>query len=178
MPLVASNVAPPKKVTPKPTPAPSKKTETDVSKIQKEREDGLNGFFQVFSAISIMTGNWADAGAYTMHGPNVSRETAVLGGKYERVGNALDALSQVGPFTAILGAAMPLILQIAANHNRIPASKMASLGVVNPEILESQMKMEAQRQEMEARAAMKAESDAMTEMQKEWDELRKEPVPA
>lgn len=149
------------------TPPPVKKTVAskpnvaDVNKIQAEREEGINGLFQVAGAIAMVTGQWADAGAFAMHGPNVSRETAALGTRYERVGNALDALSQVGPFTAILAATMPLVLQLAANHKRIPVSKLATFGVVNPDVLEGQMRLEAQRQEYEIRKAMEAEAEAL-----------------
>lgn len=169
MPVTSINSGPPPKKT---TPPPKKTTPvpTEINKIQKEREDGLNGIFQVVSAISIMMGQWADAGAYNIHGPNVSRETAALGARYEKVGSALDALSQVGPFTAILGAAMPLVLQLAANHNKLPAEKLASLGVVSPEVLESQMRMEALRQEMDMRAQM----DEMKKMSEETQRIMNE----
>lgn len=163
--------APPKKTTPPPKKTPA----IDPNKIQNEREEGLNGLFQVASAVSIMFGQWADAGAYSLHGPNVSRETATLATRYERVGNALDALSQVGPFTAILGAAMPMILQIAANHKRLPADKLANLGVVSPEVLEGQMRLETARQEMEMRKQMQAQEDAMKDA---LAEMQKDKVPA
>jgi hypothetical protein len=173
----SSSTPPPKKTT---TPPPKKPVvdPNKAEKLQKEREEGLNGIFQVISAVSIMTGQWADAGAFSMHGPNVSRETAILGTRYDSVGNALDTLSQVGPFTAILGAAMPLVLQILANHKKLPSEKLSSLGIVNPELLEGQMRMEAQKQALEMEQQQRREKETLDAVEREWNEMRKEKVPA
>jgi len=65
-----------------------------------------------------------------------------------------------GPYAALVGAAIPLIAQLAANHRM---GAMTNLGAVPPEVLEARMDAEMMRAEMEAmreRAAMMQEADA------------------
>jgi hypothetical protein len=118
-------------------------------KLRSEREDSLNGIWTAISAFCMMGNQWADAGAISIHGPNVSREAAAISMKYEKFGNALDALANVSPFANVLGAMMPMVLQIAANHKMVAAQAVAGLGVKDPEVLESQMRVEAMRQAAE-----------------------------
>lgn len=154
------------------TTAAKKETrETSAEQLRKDREEGVNGLFQIGQLACIMTGNWADAGAFETHGPNVSRETAELGARYEKVGKSLDVLSQVGPFTAIIGAVVPLILQIAANHGKVPADKVAGFGVVTPAILEAQQKMQMQQMEMQAKAMQRQQQEAFQREQDAFNEM-------
>lgn len=171
MPLVNAPSAPPK-TRASSTPRKSSTPPPNPNKIRQEREDSLNGLFQVGSAILIATNQWADAGAISAHGPNVSRETAKIAERYEKVGNALDALAQVGPFTALLGAVMPMLIQIAANHGRIPAEKVAAFGIKDPRVLESEMRMEARRQAFAYQQAVAEQEHAMRNMEAEWDALQ------
>lgn len=169
MPLVNnSSGPPPRKSAPKP-----KTSAPNPAKVQSEREDAVNGVFQMLSVGLVVANQWADAGAIEIHGPNVSRETVKLAEKYEKVGNAIDALASVGPFTAIIGAMMPLVLQIAANHKRIPAEKLGALGVKDPRILESEMRTAAQRQAYEYERSVKEEQRILNEMGMEMERERK-----
>lgn len=187
MPLVNSGTTPPpRRPAPKTAPKP-KASAPNPDKIRNEREEAVNGIFQLASAGLIMANQWADAGAINIHGPNVSRETVRLADKYEAVGNAIDALASVGPFTAIIGAVMPLVLQIAANHKRLPAEKLGALGIKDPRVLESEMRTEAQRQAnayahavANAEAELAAEQAMYDEMPNLKDikaEMRRETVP-
>lgn len=168
--------SPPPKVTRATATATAKKaaTESNSEKILKSREEAVNGIFQVGQLVCILSKNWADAGAIETHAPNVSRETAALGARYEKVGTTLDALAQVGPFTAIIGAVVPLILQIATNHNKIPADKVASFGVVSPEVLETQAKMQMQRMQYEMLMIQRQQEQAMRQEQAAFDEMMAE----
>lgn len=151
-------------------------TRVDPDKVQNEREQAVAGLFQIASAICVATGQLADAGAINMHGAAVSHETAVLASRYDKVGAVLDGLAQVGPFTAILTAAMPLFIQIAANHNRISPDKAVAFGGKHPSILEGQMRLEMRRQQLEYERMVQAEQALMD------DELKRmsaeESVPA
>jgi hypothetical protein len=130
--------------------APKKPVSSDnPEKIAKDREDALNGIWTAAAAFCMMGNQWADAGAISQHGPGVSKEAAALSLKYEKVGNALDALANVSPFANLLGAVMPMVMQIAANHKMVPAAALAGIGVKDPGVLESQMRVEAQRQVVE-----------------------------
>lgn len=173
MPLVNSGSTPPPR-TRQASSAAKKPAAPSPTKVREEREEALNGIFQMFSFGLTMANQWADAGALAIHGPNVSRETVKLGEKYEWIGNGIDALAHVGPFTAILGAVMPLALQIAANHKRIPAEKVAALGVKDPAILESEMRMEAQRQAYAYRAEVERQQREMAEYEAAVEQLRQD----
>lgn len=156
------------------TPPPNKRGATTAPKktvpvdnpadTKQEREDALNGLWTAATAFCMMGGQWADAGAISMHGPQISREAAALSLKYEKIGNALDALANVSPFANLLGATLPLIFQLAANHKMIPAHGIP--GIKDPGVLESQMRVEQQRMAMEYQkmaAQEKADLDAMME---------------
>lgn len=143
--------------------APKKPVSSDnPEKIKQDREDALNGIWTAAAAFCMMGNQWADAGAISTHGPGISREAAALSLKYEKVGNALDALANVSPFANLLGAVMPMVMQIAANHKMVPAAALAGIGVKDPGVLESQMRVEAQRQVVEYQK-MVAEEKAMYE---------------
>lgn len=159
MPLVSNPSGPP----PRKSPPKPKSAAPNPAKIRDEREEAVNGIFQMVSVGLVVANQWADAGAIEMHGPNVSRETVKLAEKYEKVGNAIDALASVGPFTAIIGAVMPLVLQIAANHKKLPSEKLGALGVKDPRVLESEMRMTAQRQANEYAQMVAAQESEMRE---------------
>lgn len=158
-----TNAPPPKRNN---TQQPKKVTTTDnPDKTRQEREDALNGLWTAASAFCMMGGQWADAGAISMHGPGISREAAVLSLKYEKIGNALDALANVSPFANLLGATLPLIFQLAANHKMIPAHGIP--GVRDPGVLESQMRVEQQKMAMEfAKMAAQEKADLDAELAK------------
>lgn len=151
---------PPKKTTPPDNPDQTK----------QDREDAVNGMWTAATMFCMMGGQWADAGAISMHGPNISREAAALSMRYEKIGNALDALANVSPFANLLGATLPLIFQLAANHKMIPAAGIP--GIKDPGVLESQMRVEQQRMAMEyakAAAQEKADLDAMLQEMNKMD---------
>lgn len=120
------------------------------------REEGLNGLLQLGSALCLMLGQHADAGAIATHGPNIARETAGVAETNESFGKTLDYLTAVGPYAGLLTAVMPLGLQIAVNHGKLPAEPLSQFGVVAPEQLSQRIALDALRQEA-AFAAEKAE---------------------
>lgn len=158
------------RVEPQTPPSPKKAIPSGTKSVKETREEALNGIGQLGTFGLVMTGNLADAGAVGMHWPNIAREGAELAESNEYVAKAADFLGQVGPFAAILSAAMPLVLQILANHKVLPADKLGGAGVVKPEVLESQIKTEMAKQ---AIAALKAQQEAEEEfarMQAEYAE--------
>lgn len=138
--------------------------------LREKREENINGIGQLLSFGCIVTGQFADAGAVGMHWPNVAREGAVLAESNEYVARAADFLGQVGPFAAILAAAMPLALQVLANHNIIPADKMAGQ-IVKPEVLESQIKTQLALQAIEALKMQQAAEEELARAQREYQEF-------
>lgn len=74
-----------------------------------------------------------DSAAVTLHADAIAdavHETAVAD---ERVAAILDRVLAVGPYGALLGALLPLALQIAANHGAVRPSP--DLGVLGPDEL-------------------------------------------
>lgn len=134
------------------------------------REDGLNGMFQLAGGLSLMFGQWADAGACSTHGGNIAREAAELAEKYEKVGGVLDYITAVGPFAGLLTAVLPFGLQILVNHDRLPAHPaLAQIGVLPKDMLAS--KAQAEVMELQAKmaeemaAAQRAQAEAQAKLE-------------
>jgi hypothetical protein len=105
-----------------------------------------------------MKGAYADAGAIAQHGPGLARETALLAESNPRIASVVDYLTEAGPYMGIIVVALPLALQLAANHGRIDASKMPpGSGVLPPEILEAKVKAEMAKQAEEYRKDIERE---------------------
>jgi hypothetical protein len=133
----------------------------------EQREEAVNGIWQIVGLGCIITGQYADAGAISMHAPPLSHEIADLASKNDSVAKGVDYLLQVGPYAGIIGAAMPLVMQILANHKVIPAEKMAGANVVKPEILEAQVKTNMARQAMEVMQQQQQAEEELRQMQED-----------
>ena len=76
-----------------------------------------------------------------MHGPKVARELVLLGKTNEPVGKVLDLLGQAGPYTGIIFVTLPLLAQLAVNHERIDGSKVSGIpGVMSKGCARNQVK--------------------------------------
>jgi hypothetical protein len=169
MPIAASQgTPPPKRQTAR---KPAAKTVPAVTQTEA-RYEGLMGLGQIASAICIMRGLYADAGAIGLHYPNVARETANLASQNETIGKAIDYLNSAGPYAGLLTASLPLALQLLANHDRIDATKITGMDVMPPEALEAKVRAdmdtrateimaEAQRAQQEAQKSREALADSM-----------------
>jgi hypothetical protein len=82
----------------------------------------------------LLTRQYADAATVGTHFPNVARELANLAENYDQLAKPIDLLIQIGPFGALIAAAMPMVMQLAANHNLIDATSGLG-GVVPPKML-------------------------------------------
>lgn len=74
-----------------------------------------------------------DAAAVTLHAPNLAEAAALTAQNDERFAAILDKALSIGPYGALLGAAVGLGLQIAANHGAVPV--VAEMGILSPEEL-------------------------------------------
>jgi hypothetical protein len=113
------------------------------------RAEAVNGLFQLAQFGCVMTGQYADAAAVGIHGEKISGEVVKLANQNERIAKAVDYLNEVGPYAGLITAVMPFVLQILANHKRIPADKVP--GVSDPEVLTIQMQAGLAKQAAEAR---------------------------
>jgi hypothetical protein len=172
MPVNFTESAPPKKAATakRSTPAPR---QPNPDNIRKEREDALNGLFQVGGVIAMAFGKWADAGAINTHGPNITTETVKLADKYESVGKSIDALAQVSPFAGLVAAITPLVIQLAVNHKMISPTQASGLGATDPQVLAQQMQIEVNRQAIQIQLRMAEEKRLMdaelAELQREME---------
>jgi hypothetical protein len=134
------------------------------------REEGLQGLGALVQGVMNMAGQYADAGAIGMYFPGMSTEVAKLADVYEVIAKPVDLIIKVGPFGALIALGMPLVMQIAANHKLVDASRMLGSSVVPPEVLEAQMKAHIMRQQAEAQreqaAALQEAQAAQAEYQK------------
>lgn len=148
----------------RPTPPPAKPAARKPSPAAQAkrgaREEGINGLFQLGTAVCMMTGQHADAAAFATHGPKIAPEVASIAEDYEKVGEVIDKLIAVGPFAGLLTAVLPLALQLAVNHGRGNAAVFADFGVVSKETLEAQGQAAALRQ---ATAAVESQRQAEAE---------------
>jgi len=136
---------------------PPRKSETPrrgrppASNKKDARTEAVIGVFQLVQFACVTTGNHADAAAIGMHAENISHEIVNLADVNEGIAKAIDYLLTVGPYAALVTACLPLVLQVAANHGRVPPN---TPGVIPTELLEARFKadMLAQKAELERQA--------------------------
>lgn len=149
-----------KRPSPPPAKPAAKKPSPAAQAKRGAREEGINGLFQLGTAVCMMTGQHADAAAFGTHGPKIAPEVASIAEDYDKVGDVIDKLIAVGPFAGLLTAVLPLALQLAVNHGRGNAAVFADFGVVSKETLEAQGQAAALRQ---ATAAVESQRQAEAE---------------
>lgn len=71
-----------------------------------------------------------DGAAISMHAPAIAEALNDLANDNPAVAAALDRILTAGPYGAIIGACLPLVFQIMANHERIPAGAARAGGAL------------------------------------------------
>jgi hypothetical protein len=117
---------------PRRAPAPGRKKSAAPSAAaraagQKDYTEGIMGLFQM-PAMGLMmvgrqTGNvalQADGYALAQHGPGIAAALNETAQQQPQVAKALDSILKVGPYGALITALVPLVVQLAANHDAIP----------------------------------------------------------
>ena len=138
--------------------------------IEEMRAEAVSGVFQVAQYVCLGFANFRDAGAIGRHAPNITKETVALAGKNKQVASKIDLLIQVGPYTGLIAAGLPFVMQILVNHGVLAAEKLANAGVVTPESLEYEMKTALMKQQMEAMREQQRIEDELRQMQEEMAE--------
>lgn len=77
----------------------------------------------------------ADAAAIVHHAVPIADAMQETAEQIPGFAAALDKLLSVGPYGALLAAAMPLAVQVAANHGFLPAQVAQAMGAQDPETL-------------------------------------------
>jgi hypothetical protein len=165
MPVTIDATAPPRKATV--AKAADSGSGPAMSRKAKERAEGLAGIGQLVYAGLLFARQPADAGAINKFFPPVTVEVAKLADSNDKIAEVLDKLNEIGPYAGLITAVTPLIMQLLVNHDRVPATAVASLGVVSKTTLEAEVEAEIMRAEMHA---MKMQM----EVQQQREEMRKE----
>lgn len=170
--------------TPAPPPA-RKRAASRPSGKTVEREEAINGIFQIGASGLLMFGQTADAGAISIHGPAIAHETAVLADNNTGLAKIVDYITAVGPYAALFAASMPLVLQILVNHKKLPAAPLSQFGVMEPNVMAAKAEVEAMRQQEIMLREVEAAQKALAEQHRrasmaaqEAERLAKETVPA
>jgi len=74
-----------------------------------------------------------DGMTITLHSDTMAEALNSVAQEQPQVADALDRILAVGPYGAVLGAFLPVGLQIAANHGKMPVN--AEMGILGPEQL-------------------------------------------
>ena len=126
--------------------APAKKTAAAPRGRKPKKPDyteGINGLFQLVSVPLAFTAP-ADAYAVAAHGPNISKAVNDLAQERPEVAAVLDKVLKVGPYGALLGAVIPLAVQIMHNHNVIPEQMATQLGAHPKREIDAYLKQQAE----------------------------------
>lgn len=104
-----------------------------TAKARDYRRD-LTGIVQLGWGV-LATTSPADAGALKVHGPGVVEAFNQLAQENSKVAQGIEWLTTGSTYGAVVMATAPLIMQVMANHNRLPYDRVAALGVAPPEQL-------------------------------------------
>jgi hypothetical protein len=160
--MTAAKAPPARKTAAKRAPAPPPPAVEIGAKsaLNQSRFEGLMGLAQLGQGVCLMSGLYADAMTIGKFFPPVAVEVANIADDNESVAQPLDFIIKIGPYGALIAAAMPFVMQILANHGVIDATKAAGQGIVPPQVLEAQMKAEMMRMQAEA---MREQQQAINE---------------
>lgn len=89
---------------------------------------GVMGIARMLAAPLAMAGQPADAVAIVTHAPPIADALQNLATARPEVAAALDRVMAVGPYAELLGAVIPLVVQLAHNHGFVPADMAVQMG--------------------------------------------------
>jgi len=176
MPIDTTSAPPPVSKSGKTTPITTQAKPPRQQKVKEQkapsgklgaRAEALNGFMQAGAFGLIVAGQPADAGALGKYGPGIADEAAKLAEQNDGVARVIDYVTEVGPYAGLFTAAMPLVLQLLANHGVMKPEQLAGAGVVPPEALAAEVKADLARMQMEALRAQNAAEADLAQMQQE-----------
>lgn len=131
------------------------------------RRDALDGVLQLAQFGCLAFGDFADAGAIGVFGPPMANETVKLANENAKVASKVDLLIEVGPYAGLVAAIIPFVAQLLVNHKVFKAEQMNNAGVMEPEMLETQMKTQVLRRAAEARREQMEAQEALRKLEEE-----------
>lgn len=130
-----------------PRPKPSKQSKPRAG--APDYRPGIAGLIQLAAAPLAVAGVRseacrADAAALVLHAETLAEAVQQTAEAVPQFAAVLDRVLSVGPYGALLAAAMPLAVQLAANHNLIPAQAAEAMGAMSRETLLTELQAPAQ----------------------------------
>jgi hypothetical protein len=113
-------------------------------------ESIVGGFFQL-ATLPLMALSPLDVVAVADHGPAIAKAAALTAQERPEVATLLDKLAVAGPYSVLLGALTPLLMQVLVNHDRIPGGLGTKFGVKTKEKV--QQEYAAMQNELQAHAS-------------------------
>lgn len=169
---IAAPAEPPAKT---PRSSSAKKSTPAAQSRLTQRTEALEGYMGLASLGCMAKGWFADSRAITAHATPICTEIAKLGEENESLGNTLDLICKTGPYMGLVMAITPLVLQILANHGKMPVEAGIQLGVVPPAALEAQAKQEIAQIAAAAKKAQREAEKALADAQKEMSQNGRTP---
>jgi hypothetical protein len=136
-----------------------------TSSRRETREAALSDAGDMLALGLMMLKQPADAGALSQHSPAIAHEMAMIAETDEKVAAFLDRLTTVGPYAGLMKAVIPLALQLAVNHKRLPADKFTgTMGVMDPKDLEAMVTLKAEKMRAELQREMENARKELAQM--------------
>jgi hypothetical protein len=131
------------------------------------RQEALSGVLQLGQFGCLAFGNFADAGAIGVFGPPMVDETVKLAKDNSKVAHWVDLFVEVGPYAGLVAATIPFLAQLMVNHKMFKAEQFGNAGVMEPEMLETQMKTQVLHRAAEARRAQMEAQERLQRLEEE-----------
>lgn len=153
-----------------PNKASGKATAATASDVTKSRAEAVTSLGQFAQLPLMITKQYADVGALSLHWPKISEEIAKLADTNEQVASLVDPLMKVGPYAGLIATVMPFAVQIAVNHGRVTAGAMGSVPATT---LSSQVETSLAENELQALTIQRDAEKKAAQMRKEIADARK-----
>lgn len=145
-------------------------TRTPRKSVSEERKEAVEGLGQLAQVPLIATKQFADAATVGIHWPNVAKEISALADSQEAIARVIDPLIKIGPYTGLVTAVLPMLMQFAVNHGRVAAGAMGTVPAnslaAQMEASLAQVELEAMTQQLEAEKAAQQMRDQIKRQRK------------
>lgn len=119
-------------------------------------EEGVQGLLQI-PAMAISFVDPVDGFCVASHTPPIAKAVADLAVERPEVAAALDKVLAVGPYGALIGAVLPLVVQIGHNHGLVPEPMAKAMGATPKRDIERHLKLVASQPQPEPEPVDEAE---------------------
>lgn len=92
-------------------------------------------------------------GEDTPDNPGIARAISNLANENPQVAAVLDRVLAAGPYAELVGAVMPLAVQLLTNHGRIPVPVATKLGATDPAVIAQQLREQGEQLAAQGQAA-------------------------